>query len=124
MKAIIALLAALLCSCEINKYEAISHNGNIVREQSYVMGSTYSTRRSDGSSRVFDGQDSFRSAAAVASAVVAGAINVRNTSTNAATDRYNTAAGVAAKPPTIITNTGADGTVTQTAIPFVPPKQP
>ena len=64
--------------------------------------------------------EAFRTAAALG----LGHFAVQNNTSNNAKSNYSTAAGVASKPPTVLTNTAADGTVTQTAIPFVPPPQP
>ncbi len=117
MKLLLAILP-LLASCEVSKYEALAKNGNVVRESSYVLGSTYSTRRADGSSRVYDGQDSFRAAASTAGLAIAGVINVKNTASN---NNLSGLKATANTKGTVLTQKLPDGSTVQTIT--YPPQQ-
>jgi hypothetical protein len=71
----------LLCSCEINHYDAFSAStGNHVHEDNYQLAGTRSSKRSDGSSYSNDYQKSFadamQAAPMIAGAIYAGKVNL------------------------------------------------
>ncbi len=112
------LIAISLCSCEVNHYKAVAKNGNSIQDDSYVLGSTYSNRRSDGSSRVYDGQDSFRSGTGAVTTLGVGVIGHLNTASNNTLSAVKVSANTKG---TVLTQKLPDGSTVQTIT--YPPQQ-
>lgn len=77
MRPILPLFSLLLASCEVNHYHAQASADKWVHEDSYTLGSSNHSNRSDGSSRTYDGQKSFSDFTTAAGAAVIGIGKVR-----------------------------------------------
>lgn len=105
MKAL-ALLPVLLCSCMAYEHTAISKSGNQVHDKILAFGGTASHRSSDGSSTVYDAQQSARDFFATAGLAIGAYQAVKvNASNNAAASSQaaqQTAREANARTPTIV----------------------
>lgn len=131
MKALLSIIALILCSC-VGKVQQLADGSVTVNLPFAARADRFAVNADDGHGRklkvlVANGNaesvpNNALNLLTTAIGLKAG-VNINNN--NNAQKNYSTAAGVAGKSPTILTNTDpATGAVTQTAIPFVPPPIP